>query len=356
MLGRAPKRQAVQVDQDVDLVGADGTGGLLVGLGVDADVVVHRLDHAGADRRAVLAAPAEGVHLELAAVVQLVQLGGQDGYRVRAEVRRQVADAQAAVAVAVLAGQRRDGGVDLFVDEAARGGQLLGRVGRGAEHGQRRGAVHHGGDRDVFEAAVHRPLALLLAQVDPVGHDVGLLRIDAQAQRQHGLGLGIALADFQQAAEVVQGLHVQRRIGLDVRLHLVGEDGLPHRQRVVGAAGAFQQGAEVEAGFDEAGVLADGLAQHRLGAGVVAGIGQHHGQVEAGGVDQRRRRVVDPGTVQADGGGQLSAFLQHGGGAEQVADRQHPPDGQRHDGAQRAGIGGSGGGGYLSGHSRRRMG
>jgi hypothetical protein len=42
----------------------------------------------------------EGVDLEPVAVVQAVQFGGQDGHRMRAKVRRQVADAQALVAIA----------------------------------------------------------------------------------------------------------------------------------------------------------------------------------------------------------------------------------------------------------------
>jgi hypothetical protein len=97
----------VQVDQDVDFVGADGLRRLQIAHHRQADVVVHLPGDAGAQAAAVFLVPAEAVDLKLLALVQAVQLGREAGGGVAAEIRAQIADAQLAVQIALLVGQRR---------------------------------------------------------------------------------------------------------------------------------------------------------------------------------------------------------------------------------------------------------
>jgi hypothetical protein len=73
----ATRGQAVQIDQDVDLVVADATRGVLVGQRADAGEMIERRDDASADRAAVLGTGAIAVNFETAAVVAFEQFGDQ---------------------------------------------------------------------------------------------------------------------------------------------------------------------------------------------------------------------------------------------------------------------------------------
>ena len=131
------KGQPVQVDQDVDFVGADAARRLLVAHGVNADIVVHCADHARAQRRTVVGTPAETVDFDLAAVVQRIQFGGQHRDRMVAVIRGQLADAQTWVVVAVGRRQRRLQRQHLLADVALRGPQMYRRIVRFGQLGER---------------------------------------------------------------------------------------------------------------------------------------------------------------------------------------------------------------------------
>ena len=86
---------------------------------------IHGVDDALAHGRAVLRTPAIAIDLKLFAVMQLKQLHRKQGHRVQAEVARGIADADFAVAVSIWVAQLRYVRVQLVLDIAARGSELL---------------------------------------------------------------------------------------------------------------------------------------------------------------------------------------------------------------------------------------
>ena len=105
-IGPHAQGQAVQVDEDVDLMAAYALRGLLVAHRPNLDVVVHGRHHPRSQGAAVFAAPAKAIHLYPCAVMQLQQFGNEYGHRVGAKIRRQVANAQALVAIAAFLRER----------------------------------------------------------------------------------------------------------------------------------------------------------------------------------------------------------------------------------------------------------
>ena len=291
----------MQIDQDVDFVRPDQARSLLVVHAVDADVVVHRADHALAHGGAVFAAPRKRKYFEPAAVVQFVQFGRQDRDRMRAQVGRQVADAQALVAIAFRWRQRgRDRRQYFFVHEAARRGQLLGRIVRGAQHCQGRRMPEHGGRVDPVEGRENRPLALLLAQVHQVGQHLRLGRVEREAAGKHVLGFGKLLADLEQATHVVERLDQKPAAG---RGATVGQlSGLvPHLERFHRFAAPLEQVTHVHMGFDESRIELDRGAVGGDGIQVVARVAQGHGQVEHDRIAGARAGRGQPVAIQGNG-------------------------------------------------------
>ena len=168
----------------------------------------------------------------------------------------------------------------------------------------------------VTHRLVHRPGALLLAQVHVVLHHAALARVELQALLERGLGLGVAALRFQQPAQVVPGMHLQ------VRCRVGGNHCPPFGQRGLGLAGALQQMAQVEPCMREV-----GLQRH---CGAVSGLGlgrtqlgtQQGAQVEAGHMAHGRRAVRDPALVQRHGGVHLPGLLQVVRGIDQLTQAQ----------------------------------
>jgi hypothetical protein len=250
------QRQAVQVDQDVDLVLADAARGLLVGHAADADVVVHRRRPRA---RAAACRPRgsrEGVHLDACAVVQLVQLGRQDRHRVRDRSRRQVADAQLARgrSLPLLIGASRRSALSRARSAAPR--PAARRVVRGAQHRQRgRAGVQLLLRRpgiDLYIGQAHcfwRRCTQCVITLTCAGSSIRLRSSASSAS-------GIARPFFEQAADIVQRLDMQRAVawgaGLDVAGHFA-----PQGQRLVELLALFEQRAQIQVRLDEIGLDGD---------------------------------------------------------------------------------------------------
>ena len=90
--------------------------------------MVHRAHYALAHGGAILRAPAIAIDLKLFAVMQFKQLYRKQRHWMQAKVTRGIADADLAVAVSIGIGQLRYIGVQLVLNVAARGRQLLLRI------------------------------------------------------------------------------------------------------------------------------------------------------------------------------------------------------------------------------------
>jgi hypothetical protein len=175
--------------------------------------------------------------------MQFVQFGRQDGHGVRAQVGRQIADAQALVAVAVAVGERGGVGQHFSLTKRRGSGQLFGRIIGQAEHGQRRGACTHLRFAHAGYGLVDGPVALLLRRnTQWVITWAG--RIDAQAAPAW-LRLREIHLDFEQTAQIVEGLDRQRRLLLHVDLD--APPGWRATCQCFGRRPPFQQGAQIEA-------------------------------------------------------------------------------------------------------------
>ncbi len=153
------QRVAVQVDQDLDAVGADALHRRLRGVVAGVDEMLERVLDAPAQRAVLVRPDRVGEYVEAAAVVPLPELGEQVGDRVQAEVAGYVPDLEARparrraqrfrVAASARAIGRR---------EALRDRQLLRRRQRQSERVQGnqrvRGALRQ--SRDVFVNFVER--------------------------------------------------------------------------------------------------------------------------------------------------------------------------------------------------------
>ena len=117
-------RQAVEVDQNVDRIGADAGGGLFIGQGFDPNVMVHRRQHPGADVAAILGRGAIAVHVEPRTVMQFQQFGDQEAHRMAAEIGGEIADADAVMGITRGRGQGAADRRGLAVDPVRPGGGL----------------------------------------------------------------------------------------------------------------------------------------------------------------------------------------------------------------------------------------
>ncbi len=252
----------------------------------DAQVVVHAGRRSLAQGRARFIAPAKAIHLDQRALVQRVQFGAQPCRVAVAEVRRQVADAQPAMAVAGGIGQRRQV-LRQRAGVAARCRQLRGWIVTGAERGQRRGGVQQLRLVQPGQGGQHRPAALPLAQLQPVAYHVRLRGGEQQAAGQCLFRFRIVLLDFGQPADVVEQLELQRGgaggVGIEPFQRCT-----PQIQGGIGLASQFQQRAQAQLRLGEVGADCQCVAVGLFGAARVAGLGLQHGQVVPGRVQQRR--------------------------------------------------------------------
>ena len=215
-LGALAVGVAVDVDQDLDAVLDHLLGGLVVGHVGDVDPVFDRVLHALLDRIGRLDAAVVGEDLDLGAIVQLEDLVGEIADGVFAQVRRQIGDAAARRRVVAQPLVRGYIGLRRRAGDVARIGigvaELQDRiVGVGAE-GQRGNPAEQGLAVHLARGRDDRPFALALAQADIVLRDVGLVLVEIEALAQRILGMGIEIAAFKHASDLLQ----HRRLVLDV--------------------------------------------------------------------------------------------------------------------------------------------
>ena len=191
--------QPVQVDQDVDFIGADARGGGLVGHLLDRHMMIERRQHPGAHVAAIVAGGIIAPDLEARAVVAFQKLGDQVAHRMAAEIRRQIADPQPVVGIAACGRQtlRRRG--HLAVDPARADPGLTGRIVDQRQRRQRPGILRG----RVLAQPRHpgrggRPGGGALAVVHQMLHHIGLMRVDQQRRPRLLDRLAQPAAVFQQ--------------------------------------------------------------------------------------------------------------------------------------------------------------
>ena len=204
--------EPLQVDQHVYLVGAYAFGRLAVVHAADLDEVIHRAHDAATQGSPVLAAPAESIDLEALAVVEFEQLHGEQGNRVQAEVRGQIADSDFFMPVAAGRGEHPGLGAELVLDKPAGSRELQFWVVAGGQHRQR-GATRDGllfGTS--FVRHVERPDALLLPQVPQVQQDIHLVGVQGKALFQHAQGFPEFPFGLKEPSQVVERMQVQGNV------------------------------------------------------------------------------------------------------------------------------------------------
>ena len=294
-------RQAVEVHQNVDLVGADAPGQRLVGQGAGRDMVVERGDDAAAEVAAVLGAGAVAEDLEARPVVAFQQFDDQEPHGMAAEVGGEVADPDAVVVVALRGGEARGRGGDLARDPGLPDAALERRVvgqSQGPERAAAEGEILDGQAGDAV--ALQGPDAALLAQMRPVLDHVGLVRSRMEGRAEDSLGLGIALLRFEEAAAMIEKRGASL-IGL--------RRFLPQSEGLRGAAFGFEGEAEIDLRLVEIGLEGERLPIGDRGPCPVAALAQQHAEVEPGRETLRGGRIGgEPAAIGADGLGGRDAF------------------------------------------------
>ena len=206
---------ALEVDEDVDAVGADALGGGLVGEGADGDEVIQSRQQAAAHRAVVVGTAGIGEEFEPRAVVAFEQLGDKIGGGVLVVVCGEVAEAQPAGR----AGRRRrqlvGGRAQMLGSPGAAGGKLIGRGGGEGEDDEGGDIGRAPPDRrqqPLFKVCQAVPLAVLAELVDEEGEDFPVVRIDGEslavdADRLFHLASALeGLAEGLEGGEVAGGL------------------------------------------------------------------------------------------------------------------------------------------------------
>ena len=314
--GRPPRQQrracaagvAVHVDQDVDAVLQHQGQRPVVVERRDVAPVLDTSADAGLDRVLLRDAAVVGEDLHRGAVVLPQHLRHQVADGVPAEVGGEVADAQPTPRHRGDAGGEVGGGA-----EGRRRRHLGPAVGGGAGELQQRivGVVRQAERRHPRDqrCAVQprqrlqqRPAALALAQRDPVLHHVAL---GAAGQFRH---LAQRVLRLRQVPPAFQhGGHLLQRGCLPGEAvaseHAkLPRDVRPVAERRIGRAHAFQHGAEIDIGRQEARFAADGGAEGLRRGAQIAETGEQHALVEQHRV---QRRVVGfggrPGRIERGG-------------------------------------------------------
>ena len=192
-----------------------------------------------------------------------------------------------------------------------RGVELVARVVRHAEHGQRRGCFMHRLFADTGHFCVDRPGTLLLSQKHPVVKHIGLVRVQQQALRKMDFSLRKLLFTFEHPPEVVQG-ELHQWSGRFVP-GAIADDPLPLCHGGIQLAAALQQEAEIEPGLSKCGrdgnrPAVGGFGARRITQGVEGGA-----QIEIDGVGVRRLVPGQPCLVQQGRKRQKPRALQTGG-------------------------------------------
>ena len=277
---------------------------LPLGVGVGEDHLAHHRDAGGVEEHVLGAAEPEAVDLEVA---RHPRLGRRVGVRAHAEVAHGVGPVE----------ELGEGAAELGLDHRRRAGDHLAA---GAVEGDA-GALAE----DAAVRARQRPRREVEAELART-HDAG----DADAAGDHGGVAGHAAAHGQDAARGVHaadvlgaGLEpdedhrlVLRRRGLG---RLGGEDDMPGSGAWAGGeAGAedVARGRRVDLRVQVLDQAARLDAQHRLGAGDGAGVGEVDGDAHRRAAVAARRHGVDDGDAAVlDGEFEAEGVAEAGGGA-----------------------------------------
>ena len=230
--------QAVQVDEDVDLVIANDARRLLVGKVADDAVVIEPGDHALPNLAAIFQSGTIAIDLEAAAIMALEQFGHEKAHRVAAEIRRQVANPDPVVSVLHDRAEAVRNGCNLACNPACDHLTLHIDVVRERQEAERSCLLQQRFRRQARHVRQqHRPSARLLADMHPMLNDVGLGRVGKQRSPQHCLGFIQPPNLLHQTGSMIE----QRRAGL------VGLDrSIPGRQGQVDLAGRFKAKAQID--------------------------------------------------------------------------------------------------------------
>ena len=153
-----------------------------------------------------------------------------------------------------------------------------------AQHGQCRGVNQQLIGRYLAQGLVHRPSALLLANVDIVLDHVALPGLDLQASHHHRLGLVVATQLLQQAGAVVQSVQLQVDwVGAQT---IQGRAGIKHlapaAERLFGPVQVLKLVGQIQSGLGEVRLERQRLAISLDSRIVPAQATEHGAQVEQG--------------------------------------------------------------------------
>ncbi len=266
-----------------------------------------------------------GEQLDRAGIVELEQLGHQIADRVVAQVRGQIADAQAGrrlprspmVAHDVGGGDRH-----FLLVVAPRQGQMQHRIVGMHRRRQRREIGGQQLARLLVPGHDHRPFAQALAGGQIVLQRLALLAVQFDALPQHQFGGLVPVAQFEHAGGLVERRHlVQHRRG--VELSHAAQHLVPLAERQVGRAQPLIEAAEIDMGGHEVGLDGDGPVQVGPRPVDIVHIGQEDAVIEEHRVSQRVLLIMgEPGVVELLDPGRPGGVADHGRGRGEVHGRQ----------------------------------
>ena len=218
-LEAAVARMALQVDEDVDAVGANALAGGSVAEVRHVDEVVAGGHHASAQGRTVVAAVRIQKDLEAARVAPLEQLGHQHRRGVVVEVAGQIAEANAARRTLLGQGRQARHGVAEHRRAPAADTQLLG--GRAVDRQERERAQQPAAGRVVQGARGLAQCARVVGQLLPLAGLAALLHQQREREDAHA-----AIVERHRGAKALRRLHLHVQV-------LEGEAHVVVHQRVV---------------------------------------------------------------------------------------------------------------------------
>ena len=305
-------RITVDIDQNVDAVGGDHGRRLVIGKAADLRPLPHCIADAGT--RAVLAryAAVVGMNVEAAAVMQFHHLGQAEADRMLAQIGRYIADPQARRALSPAVGVVMDlrGPRNRLAGIAGIAGELEQRVVEHHRHRERRDVGQKALGLDTVPALDDRPLALPLAQRNPVLHRLGLLRRKIDGLVQRIFSSGIRMVELEHPAQLVQrhdlvadGSAIDGRHAVDERQPLA--DGGARLPQVL------QRAAKVDVGGVKLRIDPQRIAQRIDGGEGISCPLCHDSHVE---VRSGKMRIIrmkgDPSLVEIRGGGGTLRLLE----------------------------------------------
>ena len=166
----------------------------------------------------------------------------------------------------------------------------------------------------------HRPLALPLAQRDPVLDGLRLARREIDGLAQRILGRRVGMVEFQHPPQLVQRHHLVAQCRT-IEGGKPIDEGEPRAHRRPGLTEILQRATEIDIGGVELRIYPQRVAQGVDGGkGITAALG-HHRHVEVGSRELRVIRIErDPALVERCGRRRSFGFLKAFGVTKQRGD------------------------------------